>query len=344
MVAFKESRLWIPGHYFLLFRSGDTILRFDVQLDEQGTVSEAVSRQCSMMSDEDILSSVLDTKPVWQKWLSKTPGLMQWKRWVIDRLKERAFNAIRSQYHYYSLDYCNNLLLSSPSTDFLSRHLLLLRNLAEIKCEMKSVDCATLFDSTSSSPFDEIDRLFQSEHEESILGISLPSLKERLFCFRNISVLLEPDKDSALQRILSNCPSHYNSTIFSGTQEEIDRLLERVPSLQYQFPQCNRLAVEPYTLDEFIRLFFDEVGLAHLWFSPEATDAACRVMAEHYEQGTIRYRTFTEVRQFVRCHILPAYRHRVISSIQQGANPAEVLDVQPEDLKPVNINSSIFFK
>ena len=335
-VAFKESRLWIPGPYFLLFRSGDTILRFDLQLDDQGALSETDSRQCSVMSDEDILSGVLDFKPVWQKWFSKTPGLKQWKRWVIDRLKERAFNAIRSQYHYNSLDYCNNLLISSPSAEFLTRNLLLLRNLAEIKCEMKSADCATFFDPTSSCPFDEIDRLFQNEHEENVLGISLPSLKERLFYFRNISVLLEPENECALKRILSNCPSHYNSVIFSGTQEEIDRLLERVPSLQDHFPQCNRLAVEPYTLDEFIRLYFDEVGLANLWFSPEATDAACRMFAECYEQGTIRYRTLTEVRQYVHCHILPAYRHRVISSIQQGANPADVLDVQPEDLKPVS--------
>lgn len=331
-VAFKESCLWIPGRYFLLFRSGDMILRFDIQLDEYGVISETGSRQCPKLSDEDILSGVLDTKSFWIKWFSKTPGVMQWKRWVINRLKERAFNAIRSEYHYCSLDYCNNLLISALSTDYLSRNILLLRNLAEIKCETKSADCFTLYDASSSNPFYEIDQLFQVEEEDNKLDLSLPSMKERLFCFRNISALLEPDKECALQRILSKCPSHYNAAVFCGRQEDIDRLLERVPSLQDQFPHCNRIAEEPYVLDEFIRLFFYEVGLAHLWFSPEATDAACRLLSERYQQGIIRHWTLTDIRHRVRCHILPAYRQRVITSIQQGANPAEVLDVQPEDL------------
>lgn len=332
-VAFKESGLWIPGHYFLLFRSGDMILRFDLQLDEHGVMSETTFRQCSRMSDEDILSGVLDTKAAWIKWFSKTPGLMQWKRWVINRLKERAFNAVRSEYHYYALDYCNNLLIAAPSTDGLSRDFLLMRNLAEIKCETKSADCSTLYDATSSNPFHEIDQLFQVEYEDNILDIPLPSMKERLFCFRNISALLEPEKEEVLQRILSKCPSHYNATVFCGTQEEIDRLLERVPSLHDHFPKCNRIAVEPYALDELIRLFFHEVGLTNLWFSPEATDAACRLLTERYQQGNICQWTLTEIRQYVRCHILQAYRQRVIASIQQGIDLAELFDVTPEDLE-----------
>ena len=338
-VAFKESCLWIPGRYFLLFRSGDMILRFDILLDEHGVMSETGSRQCSKLSDEDILSGILDTKRFWIKCFSQAPGVMQWKRWVINRLKERTFNAIRSEYHYYSLDYCNNLLISAPSTDYLSRNILLLINLADIKCEIKSADCSTLYDASSSNPFYEIERLFQVEEEDNKLDLSLPSMKERLFCFRNISALLEPDKECALQKILSKCPSHYNAAVFCGTQEDIDRLLERVPSLRDQFLQCNRIAVEPYALDELIRLFFYEVSLANLWFSPEATDAACRLLSERYQQGTIRHWTLTDVRQRVRCHILPAYRQRVITSIQQGANPAEVLDVQPEDLFENHVNN-----
>lgn len=331
-VAFKDSVLWLPGCYFLLFRSGNTILRFDVQLDEHGTFTETGARQCQQLSDEDILSGVLTDRPHWIRYFSKTPGLMQWKRWLITRLQHRAFNAIRAQECYSELDYCNNLLISSPTSDYLSRNIVLLRHLAEIKCEVRSSDCEMIYHPDSGNPCYEIDELFRNDEEEEILGISLPSTKPRIFTLKNIGALLEPGKERGLERVLDHCPSCYDSGIFCGTQEDIRHLLEREPSLHDKFPEYNRLAVEPYTLDEVIRLFFFEVGLARLNFSPEATDAACQMLIDRYQQGSLHQWRLAEIRHYLQGQVIPAYTRRAISSIQQGVTPSEVLDIQVEDL------------
>ena len=331
-VAFKESSLWIPGHYFLLFRSGDMILRFDLLLDKNGAFSETAVRECQKLSDEDILSDSLPSHGIWVHRFSRTPGFIQLKHWIITRLQHRAFNGLRSLNGYGTLEYCNNVLITSPITDFLSSHILVMKVLAEVKCDSKGADCSTLYKPNSGDPFYEIEQLFRNDEETTFFDIRLPSLKDRLFILRNVGALLEPDAEPGLKKVLSHCPTYYDSVFFTDTQESIDLLLEREPYLQERFPEYNRLTVEPYTLDEVIRLFFDEVSIASLKFSPEATDAACRWITEHYQQGDFRYWTRSEIRQYLRGQVTPAYTRRALSAIQQGATPTKVLDVKVEDL------------
>ena len=331
-VTFSDNQIWLPGEYFLLFRSGDIILRFDFQYDEQGMFSETGFRQCLKLSVEDILSGILAPRRQWRVYFSSTPGGEQLKRWVISRLQERAFNAIRSEYHYSSLDYCNSLLIATPSTEYVSRSLLLMRNFAEVKVPNTSVDCNRLFDCTSNDPCDKIDELFHEEETEILPDVSIPSLKEHIYSFSHIGVLLEPGREAVIRRILAHCPSYYHPVVICGTQEEIDHLLELAPSLQGEFPQCNRLVVKPYTPNEMIRGFFHEIDLVNLTLSPETVDAACRIFYERHQHGTIINWTLKDIRQYVRCHILPSYRHRAIDAIQQGIAPTEVINVQPEDL------------
>jgi hypothetical protein len=245
-VSFSQSVLWVPGNYIFLFHSGDTILRFDLQLNEHGVIKETGFRQCPKMSDEDILSGALASINAWRTFFSNTPGMMQWKRWLIERLQERAFNTLRAEHRHGVLAYCNNLLVASPSPDFASRNITLLKFLAEIKCETHCADCTTLYDPSSSNPYHNLDELFSSQvSDDNVLGLSLPVSKDRIYCFRNIWALLEPDWEYVLKKIRSHCPGYYDSAIFSGTQEDIDKLLEREPSLQAYFPQRNRLAIEP---------------------------------------------------------------------------------------------------
>ena len=329
-VVFNDSQIWLPGNYFLLFRSGDTILRFDFQYD-QGTFTETGFRQCNKLSDEDILSGTLISKRHWRVWFSSTPGGIQLKRWVIGRLQERAFNAIRSEYHYFSLDHCNSLILVSDLTDYLNRSLLLMRNMAEIKSPTTNVDCNTLFD-PSSDPCYKLDEIFREDETEFLPDVTLPSTKEHIYCFTNIGALFEPGREAALRRILNHCPSTYHPAIFIGTQQEIDRLLEQGASLQEGIPACNRLAMEPYTANEKIRLFFHELDLAKLRLSPEAVDAVCRLVYERHQQSAMTNWSLADIRQIVHSQIIPAYRRRAISAIQQGISPTEVLDLQPEDL------------
>lgn len=330
-VDFGDSQIWLPGTYFLLFRSGDTILRFDFRYDEQGVFIETSSRQCLKLSDEDILSGTLASKRHWRVWFSSTPGAAQLKRWIIGRLQERAFNAVRSEYHRFSLDYSNSLFLIADSVDYTGRSLLLMRFLADIKSPNTSVDCNTLF-SSASDPFYKLDEIFQEDETEFLPDVTLPSSKEHIYSFRNISALLEPGRESVLRRILAHCPSTTHPAVFCGTQQEISRLLELAPSLQGYIPQCNRLTMEPYTANEKIRVFFHELDLAKLTLTPESVDAACHLFYERHQQDADSYGSLMAIRDYVNSRILPAYRRRAITAIQQGISPAEVLDLQPEDL------------
>lgn len=331
-VMFNESPVWLPGNYFLIFRSGDIIFRFDFRYDEHGSFTETGSCQCFRLSEEDILSSTLVAKRHWRVYFSNTPGGVQLKRWVIGRLQERAFNALRSEYHQFSLDYCNSLLVSTDSEAFLGRSMLLMRQLAEVNVPTTVVDCNTLFNDASADPCYKIDEIFQENDREFIPDVSLPSLREHLYRFTNMGALLEPGREKAIDRILHYCPTALTSVVFCGTQQEIDRLLELAPTLQEKVPMCNRLQLTPYSANEMIRLFFHELDQAKLTLTPEAVDAACRLFYERFKQGEIAAWTLFELRRYISSHILPAYRRRAISAIAQGVSPAEVLDVRPEDL------------
>ena len=332
-VSFSQSVLWIPGDYIFLFHSGEIILRFDLQLDEHGVVTEKGFRQCAKMSDEDILSGALPSINAWRTFFSNTPGMMQWKRWLIERLQERAFNTLRAEHRHGVLAYCNNLLVASPSPDFASRNITLLKFLADIKCETHCADCTTLYDPSSCNPYHNLEELFSSQiSDDNVLGLSLPVSKDRIYCFRNIWALLEPGREYVLKKILSHCPGYYDSVIFSGTQEDIDRLLEREPSLQAYFPQRNRLAIEPYTIEEIIRIFFYEADRSRLTFTPEAIDAACRQLTERFQQGLITNWLWKDIRHYIQDDLLPHYNRRAIAAIQQGVALTEVLDLRPEDL------------
>ena len=332
VVVFNKSSVWIPGHYFLLFRNGDAIHRFDLQLDEQGLFTQQSVTPCAPLSDEDILSGVLLEHGHWYH-LSRTPGLMQWKRWLITRLQECKLNTLRADNFHAVLKFCNNLLLASPSNDYVARNVTLLKHLAQIKCEFNSADCTTLYDPSRANPYEKLDEVFSSQSSyNNMLNMNLPVLEDRLYEFRNIWALLEPGREYVLKKLIAHCPGCYDSVIFCGTQDDIDRLLQRAPSLQAYFPQRNRLAIEDYSLTDIILLFFHEVEEARLQFTPVATDAACRLLTERFEQGTIRQWTLTDIRHYIRGEILPAYTRRAIAAIQHGAAPKEVLEVTPEDL------------
>ena len=236
VVVVNKNDIWIPGHYFLLFRNGDTIHRFDLQLDEQGAFSQQSVTQCAPLSDEDILSGALLEHGSWS-YLSRTPGLMQWKRWLITRLQERKLNTLRAENLHPILAFCNNLLLASPSDDYFSRNVTLLKYLAQIKCEYESADCRKLYDPSRANPYEKLEEVFSNQSSyDKVLNMDLPVMKDRLYCFNHIWALLEPGWEYVLKKLVSHCPRCYDSVIFCGTQEDIDRLLAGCSSMKSKRP------------------------------------------------------------------------------------------------------------
>ncbi len=331
-VAFKESIIWMPGHYFLLFSSGDTVLRFDLQLDACGNLTACGNHACNRLSMETMLARYLSVKPFWRIF-SCNPGLIQWKHWLIGRLQQIELNALRAANGQGALEFSNNILITTETSDFVWRNLMLFSRYSKIQCETKRVNCASFMSNKDNSPYDKIEEIFREETDcDNILCIPLPSTKERLFALFNIGTLLKPGMEAALDMIIATCPAHYDSAIFCGTEADIRELLERKPALQTKFPQQNRFSSEPPALEELIVTFFNEVNAVKLRCSPEAVDAACSLLTDWYHQGTISKWTINDVRQYVKGTIVPAYTHRAITAIQQGVNPTEVFDIQVEDL------------
>lgn len=329
-VRFNRSIILLPGHYFLLFRCGNTVVRYDLQMQEKGVLKETGGRVCPRLSMEDIIERRFSGKYVW-KHLSTRPGLRQWKLWMIHRMQQRELNVFRSENQQWMLDYCNDMLVTSNTSDGIGRDMRLLCFLTEIKNVKSCTDCTTLC-KTTENPYREVDDIFHvDDSNDNIFGIPLPDMKERQFVFYNIGKILGTDKEELLDRIMYYAPGVPNSVIFCGTEKDIARLLEMRPELQNKIPEYNRFGTERAGAEELILTFFSELDLAKASISPEAIDAVCKWMYRKYEEGEICNWSFVDVRQFIKNRLIPAYTCRAIASIQEGCAPEEALYIMPED-------------
>lgn len=330
-VCFNKNIILLPGHYFLLFNVGELVLRFDLQMQKGGVLTNTEGKVCPRLSMEDILERRLSGIATW-KFLASRPGLLQWKLWIIHRLQQKELNVFRSENIQWMLDYCNNLLISSETTDGLRRDVRLLCHLTEIKNLEGSTDCST-FCKATENPYKEIDNIFHVEYNnDNILGIPLPDSKEREYFFYNIGKILTADKEDVLDRILDYAPSTNNNLILCGTKKDIERLLELKPELQNQIPEYNRFGTETPGAEELIRTFFDELEFSKIGISPEGTDAACKFLFKKYDEGEICNWSFLDLRQYIRTKMIPAYTCRAITSIQEGRPSEEAVYIMPEDI------------
>ena len=340
-VTMREEHVWIPGNYFLLVRSGSgVILRFDLLLDEHGTFTVEGQRQCERMSVEDMLSGRLcRNRTMWRKF-SRQPGIMQLKKWAIERAQENELNTFRKSLMLDGIDYCNNMLISTNSSSMMRHNVILLRQVAELEESQVSGDCYDFYDITNNNPYEKLNNFFgSSSSDDNILNMDLPSTKRRMYYFYNIVALTDNGGKTAMRRILSHWPGCYCSAIFCGTQSEINALLEQNPSLQDYFPSRNRLTEEHYSKEELIHLFFYEVKIAKLYLTAEAVDRVCRLIDEAYRKGNISNWTFADMRKYVKDELLPAFCRNAVEGILQGGSEGTFLEVRPCDIVEVPLLS-----
>ncbi len=333
-VRFNKSIILLPGHYFLLFRCGFFVLRFDLEMQEKGVLKETGIKKCQPLSMEDVLENRISGKFAW-KHLSMRPGLRQWKLWMTNRMQQRELNVFRSENQQWMFDYCNNMLITSETTDGIWRDLRLLCFLTEIKNVKSCTDCTTLC-KAPENPYKEVDNIFRAEENiDNIFGIPLPDTKERQYIFYNIGKILETGKEEMLERILHYAPGEHISVIFCGTEKDITRLLEMRPELKNMIPEYNRFATEKAGVEELILTFFSELEQVKTDVTPEATDAICKWFYRKYKEGEICNWTFLDVRQFIKNRLFPKYVCRAIASIQAGCMPDDALYIMPEDVESI---------
>ena len=158
-VSFSHSIVWMPGHYFLLFQMGEVVLRFELQMQENGNLLESGCKLCPKYGMEYILAKRISGKPYWN-YFNSTPGLIQWKNWLIKRLQQRELNTLRAEHSLGVLPFCNNMLIASETSDFVWRSLLLLTRLADIKNVEERIDCSNLYGPREDYPYNKIDDIF----------------------------------------------------------------------------------------------------------------------------------------------------------------------------------------
>jgi len=333
--AFDEKHIWIPGNYFLLLRkSGSEVYRFDIELDEAGEFLTEKPVLCARMSDEDILSGRLcDKDHQWEK-LSRLPGTGQMKRWLAERARRYELNEYRLAWNEASLEYCNNLLISSRIPDSLNPAIIPLLQLAEVRGERKIGDCTTFYDSTRSFPYDSLHDFCERRHskEDSLFDVDDFAVEKTVYVFYNVGSLMNTGGKIIMKTLLSHCLGKDKTMVFCGTPQEISDLLEQYPSLRHHFPKENRLLQEPYSKEEMMHVFFERLKAARLTLLAEATDKLCRLLSAAYDQGAITHWDEEQMDEYIETQLKPSYCRNAIRCIAEKEVSWELRHVQGEDI------------
>ena len=331
----QSQLVWIPGKYFLLVRNDeDKILRFNLTLDNEGKfITQGKPLLCPRMSDEDMLSGRLyNCKTQW-KLLSRKPGTMQLKRWVINRAKQNELNSMRSKMQKNEVELCSNLLISGKTTGLIGPSIMLLLHSAEIDSEHMFGHLDQFYDMTKPNPYESMTDFFsETKPHNDFFSLVQDSMKAYTFVFSDLGTLFDSGGKLIMKTIQAHWPARNKSAIFYGTQQEIAELLEQYPSLEQHFPAENRLSIEPYTREEMIFAFFEEAKLAHLELTPEAVEKVCSLIAEAFERGLIAHFDRLNFRDYVERNLLPRYKKNNIGNLEAGRQNIKELEVLPCDI------------
>ncbi len=343
---FEQERLWIPGRYFLIMRSRKgKILRFDITLDEnrQFVVDDPV--ECPPMSDEDMLSGRLCQHINPWKNLSNTPGMLQMKKWAVERAKQNELNSLRSDHAVPKIDFCNNLLLATRSAKA-GYCVTMLKAVLELADRIKFGDCSEFYDASSTaSTCSNLKDFFESEYSsDNPLDMELPDLKRSLYCFSNFELLPDSVCGMVVSEIVSRWAEPDVHVVFRGTKSELDNLLERYPFLKDRFPLNNRLEEMPYSLMEMLYIFFSILKRQNLRLSAAATDKMCHMIVEAYQRGDISHWITGNIRQYVEKELKPRYCRNVIDDIRKTHNRESLREVESNDIEECRFATKVNYK
>ena len=331
---FSGFSVWLPGHYFLLLRNGTgCILRFNIQLDGEGRFRVEEPVTCPRMSDEDVLSGSLHKRLNYWRALSRMPGSYQFKRWVVDRVKQNMLNELRQSHSLEKLSLCDNLLIDWKSSLHAGPTIALLLSAADVEGKRKTANCENFYDTTKNNPYEELNDFFaDTSSSDNIFGLELPDTTKSIYKLYGIGALIDSGGRLIMKKLLYNLRSSYRSTIFCGTPQEIDTMLEQYPSVRSMFPAGNRIALEPYARQELIYTFFESAHQKNLNLSAEAKEKVCRLLWEAYDSGAVCHWDRSDVNRYVSRHLQPAHCQRAISALADGQEESRSVEVLPDDI------------
>ncbi len=332
----RSHLVWIPGKYFLLVRNEeDKVLRFNLTLDTEGKfISTEKPLLCPRMSDEDMLSGRLCQHKTQWKLLSRKPGTMQLKRWVINRAKQNQLNLMRSEMQKDKVELCDDLLISGKTADVIGPSVMLLLHASEIDSKHLFGHLNQFYDMSKPNPYESMTDFFcEVTPHNDFFSMVQDSMNAYTFIFSNLSALFDSNGKIIMKAIQSHWPAKNKSAIFYGTHQEVAELLEQYPSLEQNFPAENRLRLEQYTREEMIFAFFEEAKQANLELNPEAVEKVCNLITVAFERGLITHFDKFDFQDFVERNLLPRYQKNNISNLKAGTTAFVELEVLPRDIE-----------
>lgn len=287
--------VWMPGKYFFLVTVKDgSVTRFDLTLDKNCCFTVGEARRCEYCSVEGVLARQIFLDPANWRNLCCSDGLAQLRHRLLEWLMVKDCSPSEGN---DVADKCAtnrfNLLVTTGGSnsyntgEYVARQgLKTMLEMCNSTHKLKIImgDCSEFYDSTDKNPYHVLDALFD-ESVDSDLGNELPP---RVFVFFNLRHMSNHDVGSRLlHRLHDVMPDERHYAIFCGSQGEISALLERDSELKQYFPEKNRLAQEPLTLDEVVHGFFMDSRLNEYEFSPAAVEKVCTLFSGLSRQGEL---------------------------------------------------------
>ena len=294
-MVMRGCSVWMPSKYFFLMAVNDGgVVRFDLSRDERCCFTVGEARRCEDCSVEGVLARQVFIDPANWRHLCCLKGLAQLRYRLLEWLKVKDFSqnvgndaAAKCTTSPFNLLVTTDSSASYNASEYVARQgLKTMLEMYNSTRKMKIVmgDCSEFYDSTDKNPYHLLDALFDECVDSALGNEQFP----KVFVFFNLRHMNNHDVGSRLlHRLQEVLPDERHHAIFCGSQEEISSLLKRDAVLRQYFPEMNRLAQEPFSLEEVVHGFFMDSRLNEYDFSPAAIEKVCRLFTELSRRGEL---------------------------------------------------------
>lgn len=302
MTMSSSGALWMPGKYFFLMatKDGGPVIRFDLELDENGRFTVCEPHRCEPLSDEDVLAhQVFESAELWNK-LCDFAGMAQLRRKTLEWLKDNAASSNGDAPNYNLLVTCD----CETGIDwypFDVSHHVAYRCVAQMLIltvpglRIRIGDCSQLCKPAQENPHRLLDVFFDKENPfyddtfdmEDHVNYWLWNSPYRndenydsqqstfVYVLYN-AIDLDENAWNRLHEVMQE-ERHY--IIFCDFKDTIETVMEREPSLKEYYPEENHIALEEATPEEVIRRVFSSSNL-NVTLTAAAVDKVCRLLVK----------------------------------------------------------------
>lgn len=328
-ITLNCNSVWLPGNYILIVRDvmEHLVIRVNFKLNDKLEAVLGEQLVCPSYSLEGILTSYVEnTEEGWDV-LSKVPGAVEMRQYALKGKQLKVYNEFREQLGGNGINTDWNLLIYTCNNDWNQDTLMKLYKMVTWGTYFTYVDCSTLYDVSSATPYEKLSSHFCSSSSQ-------------VFCLANLSNLLSGNGKVIVKYIVDRLHEKNNYNLWiCGSHQEINALLDMHPSLRDFFLRDNHIEQKPYSGFDLVQTFFSELANEHLKPTAEAKDALSVTLLNLHRQGSLASWTRDDIRRFIADEIRPSYLNRVIGNVPEQIQSLPRLTI--DDVKLENLPHTV---